>query len=322
MGLVLGLSLGYGWKGRFHAFLFLVAEQVDYAAFVLADGVVVVGLAIQQIDARPLSIILSWLLLIDEGIILVLFGAVNSINSLILDFQVTFERFVLHHLVGLPIGVLVELFIAVSAVEAAGRFVLGLFVVEIEDSASWAAFDWADELFELWYFIVDLGCEGAFLFFLGWPLLLQEVYCCHYVKNFTQHLALFRILLGLVLFFECFLIAPVLIILTFHRPDSFQLPNFLSSRPIPIFPMFLAEMHANFIAILGDAMKLMLKSLPNASIDMPKWIKLTKLKQLKLVNFLGVPLATDNSVFVVAEFDHLWKLSVIFITLLLSFHIF
>ena len=60
----------------------------------------------------------------------------NSINSPILDFQVAFERFVLHHLVGLPISVLVELFIAVSAVEAAGRFVLGLFVVEIEDSAS------------------------------------------------------------------------------------------------------------------------------------------------------------------------------------------
>ena len=60
----------------------------------------------------------------------------NSVNSPILDLQVTFERFVFHHLVGLPIGVLVELLIAVSAVETAGRFVLGLFVVEIEDSAS------------------------------------------------------------------------------------------------------------------------------------------------------------------------------------------
>ena len=64
-------------------------------------------------------------------------------------------------------------------------------------------------------------------------------------------------------------------------------------------------MHANFIAILGDAMKLMFKSLSNASVDMSKGIKLTKLKKLKLINFLGISFAADNSIFVVAEFDHL-----------------
>ena len=129
---------------------------MDDAAFVVIGWVVVVGLAIQQIDAW--SFLLLWLLLlIDEGIIIVLFGAVDPVYSSILDFQVTFQGFVLHHLIGLPIGVLVELLVTVSAVEAAGRFVWGLFVVEIEDSAS-GAFDGADELFELWYFIVYFGC--------------------------------------------------------------------------------------------------------------------------------------------------------------------
>ena len=72
----------------------------------------------------------------------------DPVYSSILDFQVTFEGFVLHHLIGLPIGVLVELLVTVSAVKAAGRFVLGLFVVEIEDSASGVLYG-ADELFEL-----------------------------------------------------------------------------------------------------------------------------------------------------------------------------
>lgn len=131
---------------------------MDDAAFVVIGWVVVVGLAIQQIDAWSFLLLLLWLLLlIDEGIIIVLFGAVDPVYSSILDFQVTFQGFVLHHLIGLPIGVLVELLVTVSAVEAAGRFVWGLFVVEIEDSAS-GAFDGADELFELWYFIVYFGC--------------------------------------------------------------------------------------------------------------------------------------------------------------------
>ena len=75
----------------------------------------------------------------------------------------------------------------------------------------------------------------------------------------------------LIIFFECFLVAPVVIlILTFDRPDSFQLLNFLSnllSFQPPLFLLFLIKIHSNFIAILGDVMKLMFKSLSNAGIN-------------------------------------------------------
>ena len=112
--------------------------------------------------------------------------------------------------------------------------------------------------------------------------MLQEVYCCHYVQNFTQHLTLFWILLSLVLFFECFLATPVVIlILTFDGPDSFQSLHFLSNllffQPL-LFPLFFIKINPNFIAILGDAVKLMFKGLFNASVDMTQGIKLAKLK--------------------------------------------
>jgi hypothetical protein len=265
--MVLGGTLCYGGKGGLESRLLLVAEEVYDAG--LTHGLVVTG------GLLNLSIVISHLTLllelINESHILVLLRAVDPVHPPILDLDLPLLLpGHLSHLVGLPVGILVLALLATATVEAAGRFVVDLLVVEIQHFTSRFALNGAHQVLELTEFLVDFSCQRTLLIFLGRPLLLETVYGCHEVEDATQDVAF---LLAWPLSASSVRSAAESLLVTVIRPHGFQnlqldlqLPEHII-LDLAVFSAAVLLLSMYFIVLVRDVVEADVECLAEAGVD-------------------------------------------------------